>query len=161
MRLTQLQRATTTILPLNAAIYHAVRDVKGGVGAIAGAYGRNPSTLQHKTNINSDGRHTLNIREFEEILGFTRDPRIMDSICAIYGDAAWVDLGTATINDGQLLTGAAELFERVGHMARDLAAALADGRVDADELAVLEMDAARLHQTLQSIIARARALLEE
>ena len=39
MPMNQQQRATRTVLPLKAAIYHAVHDIRGGVGAIAGAYG--------------------------------------------------------------------------------------------------------------------------
>lgn len=157
--LTRQQREHGVILPLQTAIYHAVHDIRGGVGAIAGAYGYNARTLQNKVNLGCD-THLLNIKEFEAILAYTRDPRLMDSLCSAFGDAAWLDLRTGTINDTQLISGAAELFERVGHMGRDIANAMLDGRITRDELSLLEKDAALLHQTLQAIIARATAMLE-
>ena len=153
------EAAARTILPLRAAVYHAVHDQRGGVGAVAGALGFNPNTLQHKINPNSD-RHNLSLADFEAILSFTRDGRLMDSLCGAFGDAAWLDLRTGAISDTQLITGAAELFERVGRMGRDIALAMQDGRITRDELSTLEKDAALLHQTVQAIIARATAMLE-
>lgn len=151
--------ADRTILPLRAALYHAVHDQRGGVGAVAGALGFNANTLQHKINLNSD-RHNLTLADFEAILQFTRDPRIMDSLCAAYGDAFWLDLRTGAVPDVQLLAGAGELFERVGRMARDIAEAMADGIINSDELNILKKDAALVHQTVQAIITRAMDKLE-
>lgn len=161
MPMNQQQRATSTVLPLKAALYHAVHDQRGGVGAVAGAYGFNVNTLQHKLNLNNEGRHVLTATEFEAILAFTRDPRIMDSLCAVYGDAAWFDLGGITqAGDDSLFLQVGELVQTVGSTAKHVAEALADGRISAAELAQLEADAMRMHAHVQALIAAARARME-
>ncbi|WP_308811237.1 phage regulatory CII family protein, partial [Pseudomonas plecoglossicida] len=43
-----LERAKREVLPLELALYHAVRDYPGGAAAIAATTGRNATTLQHK-----------------------------------------------------------------------------------------------------------------
>lgn len=161
MPMNQQQRATSTVLPLKAALYHAVHDLRGGVGAFAGTFGFNANTLQHKLNLNNEGRHVLTVAEFEAILAFTRDPRIMDSLCNLYGDAAWFDLGGLTkISDSSLFQQVGEMVSLVGETTRHVADAMADGRIDADELARLERDANLLHAAVQTLIGTARARME-
>lgn len=152
------ERAKRAVMTLPQAIYHAVHDMPGGVGAVAGAYKFNESTFNKKVNLNSQG-HRLTADEFEAVLGFTRDPRLMDSLCDIFGDAAWIDLrGLGKLGDSALILQVGELAQRVGQMAKDIAEAAADGRIDIHELSVLRKDAAQLHQTVAGIIARAEAM---
>lgn len=161
MPMNQQQRATSTVLPLKAALYHAVHDLRGGVGAFAGTFGFNPNTLQHKLNLNNEGRHVLTVAEFEAILSFTRDPRIMDSLCSVFGNAAWFDLGNlANLNDTSLFRQVADMVALVGETAQDVANAMADGRIDADELRRLERDAVQLHAVIQTLLATAKARME-
>lgn len=157
----QQQRTASTILPLKTALYHAVHAQRGGVGAVAGAYGFNPNTLQHKLNLNNDGRHVLTVTEFEAIVSFTRDPRIMDSLCALFGDVAWFDLShLAHLTDNSLFRQVGDLVTLVGETARDVAEAMDDGHISAAELARLESDATQLHAAVQKLIATARARME-
>lgn len=135
------ERAARAILPLQQAIYHAVHDVKGGVGAIAGTYGFNANTLQLKVNPNTS-THQLNIRELEAIMAYTRDPRILDSLCAIHGNAVWIDLGDPIhmegLTLGAMLAQIGEASTALGRLAQDTAAAITDGHIDRNELAVIE-----------------------
>lgn len=157
----QQQRAASTILPLKAALYHAVHAQRGGVGAFAGAFGFNANTLQHKLNLNNEGRHVLSVTEFEAIVSFTRDPRIMDSLCNLYGNAAWYDLGGLADNSKSgLFRQVADMVALVGETAKDVANAMADGRIDADELARLERDAVQMHAAIQTLVGMARAQME-
>mgnify|MGYP000013392493 CR=1 FL=1 len=157
----QQQRATRTVLPLKAAIYHAVHDIRGGVGSIAGAYGYNVNTLQHKISLTNDGRHVLTVPELASILEYTRDSRIMDSLCHVFGDAAWFDLsGLSSLTDASLFAQVGEMVSLVGDTTTHVAEAMADGYISADELAQLERDAARLHATIQTLISTARARME-
>lgn len=43
-----LQRAKREVLPLELALYHAVRQYPGGAAVIAATTGRNATPLQHK-----------------------------------------------------------------------------------------------------------------
>lgn len=152
------ERAQRAVMPLPQATYHAVHDWPGGVGAVAGAYQFNASTFNKKINLNSQG-HKLTAEEFEAVLSLTRDPRLMDSLCDAFGDAAWIDLrGLKHLGDSALILQVGELAQRVGQMAKDIAEAAADGDIDAIELSVLRKDAAQLHQTVAGIIARAEAM---
>lgn len=160
LNLMSKETAQRVVLPLEVAVYHAVRDVRGGVGAVAGAYGFNANTLQLKTNPNTQSHH-VNLRELEVILGYTRDPRLMDSLCAVFGDAAWMDLSAIQgAGDQQMILQLGELSKRVGDMTQSVAAALADGRVEPGELAVLEKCAQELHSTVHGIIARAHQMMQ-
>lgn len=161
MPMNQQQRATSTILPLKAALYHAVHAQRGGVWAFAGAFGFNANTLQHKLNLNNEGRHVLTVTEFEAILSFTRDPRIMDSLCSLYGNAAWFDLGgLANSNSLSLFRQVGDMVSLVGETTQHVADAMADGRIDADELARLERDAVQMHAAIQTLVGMARAQME-
>lgn len=154
------EAAARAVMPLEIAVYHAVRDVKGGVGAVAGAYGFNPNTLQLKTNPNTQSHH-LNLNEFEAVLGHTRDPRLMDSLCTVFGNAAWMDLSSIQhAGDEQMIMQLGELSKNVGEMTQSVASALADGRVEAGEIAVLEKRAQELYSTVHGIIARAHQMME-
>lgn len=160
--LTSTQRAQQAVLPLKTAMYHAAHSHKGGIGAFAGAYGFNQNTMQHKLNLNNEGRHILTVPEFEALLSYTRDPRLMDSLCSIYGNACWMDLsGIDQLTHTNMFMQVGELAQRVGTMTKDIAEALADGIVTRDELDVLRKDASLLHQTVQGIIARATAMMEQ
>lgn len=161
MHLSQQQRATRTILPLRTAVYHAAHDIKGGVGATAGAFGYNANTLQHKISITGDGRHVLTVPEFQSILSYTRDPRLMDSLCQVFNDAAWFDLGgLSSLTDSSLFQQVGNMVSQVGETTQHVAEAMADGYISADELAQLERDAARLHATIQTLIGTARARMD-
>lgn len=153
------ERAQRAVLPLQQAIYHAVHDVKGGVGAIAGVYGFNHNTLQLKVSPNIS-THQLNLREFEAILGFTRDARIMDSLCTAFGNAVWIDLGdpihTEGLTLGAMLQQIGEASGALGQLAKDTAEAVGDGRIDRHELAVIEKSCMRLTQTVQGLLEQAR-----
>lgn len=158
MQLGSRALAERSVLSLPQAVYHAVHDTRGGVGAVAGAFGFNESTFNKKVSLTQPG-HKLTLDDFEAVLGITRDPRLMDSVCDAFGHAAWVDLGgLVQSGDAALIAQLGELSRRVGQMATDLADTMADGRVDSRELGVLRKDAAQLHQTVASIIARAEAM---
>lgn len=161
MSITRQQRNHETILPLRAAIYHAVHDIRGGVGAIAGTFGFNANTLQLKTNPHREG-HNLNLREFEAILGCTRDPRLMDSLCHIFGDATWIDMRVLSGSQHSAIAGQlGELMKEVGNMGKDMIESIADGVVDDHELAVLEKNASTMINIIYGLIAQAKAMQEQ
>lgn len=152
-------RAARALLPLQQAIYHAVHDVKGGVGAICGVYGFNHNTLQLKVSPNI-ATHQLNLRELEAVIAYTRDPRIMDSLCAVYGNVAWIDLGEPIHAEGltlnAMLQQIGEAGSNLGRLAQDFAQSLNDGHIDRDELAVIEKTSMRLIQSVQGLLEQAR-----
>lgn len=152
-----VERAKVEILPLELALYHAVREYPGGAAAIAATVGRNATTLQHKLSP-THPTHTLNVAELEEILPLTRDPRVMDSLCDAFGAAVWIDIsgleqgGSAT----SMLAGISEMLHRESDLTSKVAKSLEDNRIDLDELAELELLTLRMAQSVFGLMARAR-----
>lgn len=152
-----LDRAQREVLPLRLALYHACRDYPGGVTAIAAIYGRNATTLQHKISP-TQPTHAANPDEVEEVTTATRDPRIVDSILEVYGDAAWVDL-RPLLQDSDLyqplpnlLKAVAEILQRQSALTNTVAQHLADdGRIDRQELAECKLQLRRTQGALLAL----------
>ncbi|SDJ60469.1 phage regulatory CII family protein [Pseudomonas indica] len=152
-----VERARREILPLELALYHAVREYPGGAAAVAATVGRNATTLQHKLSP-THPTHTLNVAELEEILPLTRDPRVMDSLCMAFGDAIWLDVRDLQpgSSPASLVSGIGEMLRRESDLAGQVAASLEDNRIDLDELAELELLTVRMAQAVFGLLFRAR-----
>lgn len=136
--LNSTDRATRCLLPLDVALFRACKDRRGAVGAIAEIYGLNANTLALKINPDRD-THNLNPSDIEAITSYTKDPRIMDSMCAAHGNAAWFELPDFSQHAyADLFALFGELSSRMGELGKSLFAALSDGRIDSDELAELQ-----------------------
>lgn len=151
---------TDSALSVELACYHAVHDYPGGVRAVAATYGWKASTLQNKLNP-TQTTHKTTVAEFEGILQLTKDPRILDAVCAPVG-AVWLNLlrvdGDAT--DMAMLDNITELVKRVGDLSAKVHSSLADGRVDPEELADLETATFRLNQAAFYVLERAKQFTE-
>ena len=150
-------RAKQVILPLELALYHAVREYPGGAAAVAATVGRNPTTLQHKLSP-THPTHTLNVVELEEILPLTRDPRVMDSLCAAFGEAIWLDMSDMQpgCSASSMLSGIGEMLQRESDLTTKVAHSLQDQLIDLDELNQLELLTVRMAQSVFSLLMRAR-----
>lgn len=151
-----IERAKREVLPLELALYHAVRDYTGGAAAIAATTGRNATTLQHKLSP-THPTHIVNVQEFSEILELTKDPRILDSIHALVGDTIWQELSDAYTHDipETLTMGLAEFFRQVANLAETWARSIGDGKVDDQELAEIQNQVFRGIQGLLGMYRRA------
>lgn len=150
-RMGSKERATQCLISLPMACYHAVHDMPGGVGALAGAHGKNAAVLQNKLNPNMPG-HALNISELEMIIASTGDARILQSICAMFG-AGYFFLPDVGVDDGSLFTRAAELLREVSELMETITHSMADGAVSADEVAALDKALLELHAAGQGLVA--------
>ncbi len=159
--MTDTERAAKCLLSLQQALYHATRDNRGSVGAIADIYGINASTLHLKVNPNRETHH-CNPEDIERILSYTRDPRIMDAICAAHGRAVWYELPDIGNRSGtELFAGFGDVSERVGMLGKRLFEAVQDGCIDADELDALTRASMELQSATAALIEMARRKAEE
>lgn len=154
--MSSIDRARREVLPLDLALYHAVREYPGGAAAIAATTGRNPTTLQHKLSPTHPS-HIVNVQEFGEILELTKDPRILDSVHALVGDTIWQELSDAYTHDipETLTMGLAEFFRQVAGLAETWARSIGDGKVDDQELAEIQHQVFRGIQGLLGMYRRA------
>lgn len=150
-RMGSRERAEQCLLSLPYAIYHAVHDFPGGVGAIAGTHGLSSATLQNKVNPNLES-HVTNIKDLEAICVTTQDPRILRTVCSWYG-ASFFLLPDVEAGGEALFAKGADLAREFSELMASVQESVKDGRVTADEVALLD-------NALQELVTAAKTLVE-
>lgn len=155
-RFSCIERAKRTLLTLPQALHHAARDYPGGATAIAAIDGGNATTLNHKLSL-TNTTHIPNIADLELLLDATRDPRIVDALLHPIG---WVGIDVSELSDTDtaqsLLAGIGEMLCRENSLTVCLTEALADDKLNGDELSELELLAERLVQAVFKLRAVVR-----
>lgn len=145
------RRAESCLLTLPGALYHAVHDYPGSVGAVAGAFERNAGTFGNR--LNPGQSHALTVREFEQIASFTRDVRILQTVCSWFS-AGYFFLPEGQLGDGSLFEQSALLSKEVAELMAAVSETLADGNVNEDDVNALE-------KALMELCAVAKGLIEQ
>lgn len=100
--------------------------------------------------------HKANIYHFEAVLNETQDSRIMDSVCAIHGNAAWFELPhTENLSTSDFVMKIGKLACEQGDLSQSIATAIGDGVISADELSVIRKDAFELIRVVSTLLAMA------
>ncbi len=164
-KFTRSERAAKCVLPLAQAVFHAIRDAKGGIASFAATYGGSQTTYAHKTDP-ARTSHKLTIDEFELLLGYTRDPRLMDSLCAAFSDdehtAYWFDMPTAnTKNDAEMYAIFGELADQFGRLGKTLFHSLDDHEISADEAAAIKKVGNATIRAVKQLVMRAEQMAGE
>lgn len=147
------------VLSLEQATHLAAKRAKGGVVAIAAAYGFNPRTFQNSLNP-SQTTHTLHAEHLEAVLEYSQSPLILDAIGRL-ANCTWVPLGNGELGDMAMLDAVTELVTRVGELTRSVQESLDDGRVDQDEWAGLQEALSRLVSAGHGVLKRAEQYMDE
>lgn len=155
-KLGQKERAEQCLLSLPMACYHAVHDLVGGVGALAGAWGRNAQVLMNRLNPNNE-QHNLNISDLEQICITTQDPRLLQTICSWFGAGYFILPRCATDETG-LMEKSATLTRELGELMQEVSASLADGKITADEVAALDKAFMEFTSAGGALIAHAKRI---
>ena len=103
--------------------------------------------------------HKANIYHLEAVLAETRDPGIMDSLCAIHGNAGWFEFPKVSENFDQVsyLSRVGELAKEQGALAQSIANAVADGRItklEEDEIYQEVLDLVRVATSLLAMVKK-------
>jgi len=152
-KFTQSQRAERCVLDLATACYQA--SLVGGQGAIAGQCGFNQSSFAARCNPNRKDKH-LYPHHVEAIVGFTKDPRIMDAICAAHGGVGWFPLPDPNCGAGEIMQSIGDMGQDFGSLMQTCMEALADGRISSDELSQLQKSGNQLISAVQGALEQAR-----
>lgn len=140
------------------ALYHAVHSYKGGLPVVAAMLGNAPSPDTLRKKLDPDlSTHLPRFDEAMEILRITKDPRILDAICAEVG-AVWfypedVPAAPADLDVLQCGTG---LMDKAVQLLAELEKSLRDGEIDSDERARLDSCVMRLQQATRQVSDTAR-----
>ena len=98
--------------------------------------------------------HKANIYHLEAVLAETRDPGIMDSLCAIHGNAAWFELPKhENLNIADFVMKIGKLAREQGDLSQSIATAIGDGEVSKDELAIIQKDVMDLIRVALTLLA--------
>lgn len=100
--------------------------------------------------------HKANIHHLEAVLSETQDARIMDSICAIHGNAGWFELPKIeNLTSTDYVKKIGKLAKEQGDLANSIAEAISDNRISHEEFTVIQkdvMDLIRIAVTLLGMV---------
>lgn len=141
-------------MALKAAVYTS--DEQSLISVIAEKNGWNITTLRNSL-CPTTTTHKANIFHFEAVLSETQDSRIMDSVCAIHGNAAWFELPNVaeSLEHAEYITKIGDLAHEQGELSKSVALAIADGRIsksEHDEIYQEVLDLVRVASTLLAMV---------
>ncbi|HCA5292639.1 Rha family transcriptional regulator [Acinetobacter baumannii] len=162
MLLTLNERRERAVLSLEQALKAAVSNSNECLMAqIAENNGFNINTFRSAINPTTT-THKANIHHFEAILSETKDERIMDSVCAIHGNAAWFELPhTTDLIDANFIASIGLLAREQGDLAQSVAQAVADKIITNDEAAIIQKDVLNLIRVAVNLYAMVEAFREK
>lgn len=143
------------VLPLSLALRAAVyaKDDQSLISRIAEKNCWNLTTFRNSL-CPTTTTHKANIHHFEAVLNETRDSGIMDSICAIHGNAAWFELPLLeNLSKADFIMKIGKLAQEQGDLSLSIANAIGDGVISSDELAVIQKDVMDLIRVASSLMA--------
>lgn len=163
MQLTSTQRLERTVLSLSMALKAAVyrQNDDSIMAIIADKNGFNINTFRSSLNPTTP-THKANIYHLEAVLSETQDARIMDSICAIHGNAAWFELPKhENLNIADFVMKIGKLAREQGDLSQSIATAIGDGVVSKDELAIIQKDVMDLIRVALTLLAMVEQQYEQ
>lgn len=105
--------------------------------------------------------HKANIHHLEAVLAETKDPAIMDSICAIHGSAGWFELPeTKGLSEADFITKIGHLAREQGDLSQSVALAIADKVITKEEADVIHKDVLNLVRATMNLQALVEAYRE-
>ncbi|MFK1433008.1 phage regulatory CII family protein [Pseudomonas aeruginosa] len=163
----QMDRLDREVLPLPDALNLVARNprlCRGGITGFAYATGRNPTTTAHKF----DPAHTAHVLNLHDITDFLRHVTpegraiILDALHADLGDSAWFFVSPELLGTvpADLVAGASEVLRTAADAMTTTAQNIADGRIDAAELAQTGKIVSRIVRSAVGLYQRARAVHE-
>ena len=155
MVLSLIERRERAVMPLELALKASVSRPNDDcmMAHIAEKNGFNINTFRSSLNPTTP-THKPNIYHLEAVLSETQDGRIMDSICAIHGNAAWFELPKPEhLNTSDFVMKIGKLAREQGDLSQSIATAIGDRVISEDELAVIQKDVMDLVRVALTLLA--------
>lgn len=157
MRLTLSERREKSVMSLEmalkAAVYRPQDDSLMALIAEKNAF--NINTFRSALNPTTP-THKANIYHLEAVLAETQDHRLMDSLCAIHGNAAWFELpAVKRMSQSGYMSKIGNLAREQGELAQSIASAISDDVISDDELSVIRKKAFDLIRVTATLLAMA------
>lgn len=157
MSRTDLLSGAGPMLSVRQALYRAGRDYRGGLTALAFEMGVEYDSLQKKLHIDDNGRH-LKPEELEEIVGLTKDSRLLAALVRPAG--ALVFTPQAVSANHETLKAVGKMLEDEGAFIASLHKGASDSRWERHEVDELRAHAHKAIASILSIVAGAEQAME-
>jgi hypothetical protein len=150
--------------PVALAAYRTVRDFRRGgrrgAQALAPMLGKAPGTLSNEVNPDVT-THKLGVEDAVAVMLAAGDFQLADAIEAELGRVATPMPDFADVSDMELLDAWADWHRDTGETAGAIKAALADGRIDRQELDAIKKEVFEDFQRELALLQRLEALCDE
>lgn len=144
------------VLSLRQALYRASRDYPGGQNALALSMGVPADELAKR--LNPTDTRPIRPELIEEIIGLTRDPRLLAALMRPAGAVSFVPVPVNATRDALRALGG--LLETEAEFVVSLHGGAADGRWEAHEVEALRYHANRVVSAVLGIVAGAALAME-
>ena len=140
------------------AAFNVVHDYPGGAAALSDRLGKGRWALSHE--VKGDGTAKFGLADAVKVSLLTGDTRIAQAFAQAVGGAFVPGLVASRGLGDEDLSAVGETMREVSEAVSSFCAAMADGKVSANELAAFEAEALEGVQCLMALVARARAAHE-
>lgn len=149
--------ATTAILPLEVALYRACKDRHGSMSAIAETHGFSRDHFINQLDPNKTNCH-VHPEAIEAITGYTKDPRILDSMCAAHGNAAWFELPALDeLDQCDFYKAMGQCGIELGDLSKTICLSISDAHISLIENATIKKECMDVIRVAAHIMAMADA----
>lgn len=145
------------VLSVRQALYRATRDARGGQQAVALTIGMCADELNKR--VSPSGNRPIQPEFLEEIIGATRDPRLLAALVRPAGAVAYVPAPVPATREG--LNALAELLHAEGDFVESLHQGAADNVWLPHEVDALRYHANRVIGQVLGIVAGAELAMQE
>lgn len=149
--------ASLAVLQLEVALYRACKDRHGSMSAIAEMHGFSRDHFINQLDPNKPNCH-VSPEAIEAIVAYTKDPRILDSVCVAHGNAAWFELpDLAALDQCDFYQIMGKCGIELGEMSKTICDAISDGRISSIENAMIKKECMDVIRVAAQIMAMADA----
>lgn len=151
------QVAQTAVLPLQVAIYRACKDQHGSISAIAEIHGFDRDYFNNQIDVHKTNSY-VSPEGIEAVISYTKDPRILDSICAAHGEAGWFELPNVDeLDQSDFMHGLAGACNEVGNLSKTICESISDDHISSIEYATIDKNCMAMIRAALRIRAMAKA----
>lgn len=151
-----LSRTASSVMPLEMALYLAVQP-HGIKTEIAAKNDFDRQRFINQCDIHKPG-YQLTIAGFAAILEHTRDPRVMDSICALFSNIGWFELpDMKELEQGDFMKAIGQSASKLGDLSKTVCMAASDHKITVMENAVIQKEGLAVIREAARLMAMADA----
>ena len=144
---------------ISDAFYQTVHGAPGGCEALAVRLGMSSAILRNKANVNSVTNKPM-LDDADRIMGITGDHRILHALAMNHGYVCVEVQASATASDMAVLEMITQVWSANGDVGAEVNRALADGRVEPHEIALIRAAVYRTQRALEEMLARLAGMAE-